>query len=131
MNDQHAPDSALEPADAPPRKLIFSNRFTVSRDVVFCPPTGVFAKFLTSILVVVGAWAALLCFTDGGDFMMPDGLGFALVVVVVSGLIAGEIVQLFRLPGLLGMLITGILLRNLPGVFLAAVYKITFPAIWS
>lgn len=46
----------------------------------------------------------------------PDGTHFLLIIMVVIAIVVGNIFAIIRLPALLGMLITGIVLKNIPGV---------------
>ena len=46
----------------------------------------------------------------------PNGTLFLLIAMVVCALLLGRLFELARLPALLGMLITGIVLKNLPGL---------------
>jgi Kef-type K+ transport system membrane component KefB len=46
----------------------------------------------------------------------PDGTHFILIAMIVVASIVGKIFTLVGLPALLGMLLTGIGLKNLPGV---------------
>jgi Kef-type K+ transport system membrane component KefB len=46
----------------------------------------------------------------------PDGTHFLLIAMVVVATLVGKVFTLARLPALLGMLVTGIVLNNLPGV---------------
>lgn len=50
-----------------------------------------------------------------GDPMLPGGEGFALGVLYATALVFGWIVSLTTMPGLIGMLVAGLVLRNLPG----------------
>ena len=52
-------------------------------------------------------------------FVFSDGHFFALMVLVVAASIGGMVARVFRLPPLLGMMIAGFLLRNLPVVGIA------------
>lgn len=52
-------------------------------------------------------------------FIIPDGHFFALMVLVLAASIGGMIAGVFKLPPLLGMMVAGILLRNLPVVGIA------------
>ncbi len=80
-----------------------------------CPPHGVIASSLSRMLLPVVLWVA--CFAALGPIARPpDGTIFLLVVLVVSGIVFGELVALVRLPPLLGMLIMGIVLKNIPGI---------------
>ena len=53
------------------------------------------------------------------DAMLPTGSLFALLVVVVASYIGGCVVSIIRLPALLGMLIVGIILNNVPPIDIA------------
>ena len=46
----------------------------------------------------------------------PNGTIFILILLVVFALICGWLFSLVRLPPLLGMLLTGIVIKNLPGM---------------
>lgn len=50
-----------------------------------------------------------------GDPMLPGGEGFALGVLYATALVFGWMVSLTTMPSLIGMLVAGLLLRNLPG----------------
>jgi Kef-type K+ transport system membrane component KefB len=46
----------------------------------------------------------------------PSGTIFVLIILVVLALIFGWLFSLIRLPPLLGMLLTGIVIKNIPGM---------------
>ena len=46
----------------------------------------------------------------------PNGTHFLLIALVVVATLVGQLFALARLPPLLGMIVTGIALKNLPGV---------------
>ena len=60
-------------------------------------------------------------------FDIPKGHFFALIVLVILSSIGGMITRLMRLPPLLGMMIAGFLLRNIPVVGIAG----DISPIWS
>ena len=60
-------------------------------------------------------------------FDIPDGHFFALVTLVILSSIGGMVARLMRLPPLLGMMIAGFLLRNLPVIGIAG----DISPIWS
>ena len=68
-----------------------------------CPPHGPIARVIALVLTIVLFWATLWGVT--GPQALPGGNFFALVVLVVLCSIAGALVRLIRLPGLLGKLI--------------------------
>ncbi|KAJ8022525.1 Sodium/hydrogen exchanger 9B2 [Holothuria leucospilota] len=83
-----------------------------------CPPHGTLASIITWCSVVLLLWAVL--FSVLGDDVLPGGNIFALYVLVVTSMVAGLVIQkLFRLPPLLGMLMMGFILRNVPYVDIA------------
>lgn len=58
--------------------------------------------------------------------MLPGGRGWAVLLVWLSGYLGGELVKLVQLPPLLGMLLAGVLLVNLPGGLVDAL-----PSSWA
>ncbi|KAI8521382.1 Sodium/hydrogen exchanger 9B2 [Branchiostoma belcheri] len=83
-----------------------------------CPPHGTAAQMFTLLVMVVLGWAALWAVTK--DEALPGGNLFALTVLLVVCVIAGELIQYIKLPPLLGMLVAGILLRNVPGIMVGS-----------
>merc|ERR1719278_1718305 len=89
-----------------------------------CPPEGEVAHILT--LVTVTACIFLAAWTMLGPIAAPGGSVFALLVLIILALIGGLCVKLFGrllsklvgvdivLPPLLGMLMVGVLLKNIP-----------------
>jgi len=92
-----------------------------------CPPRGQVAKVLTLSLILVTLWA--VCYCVLGEVAMPGhhhiyvtiegGTLFSLLVMFTVSSVAGWLVQWIHLPPLLGMLLTGILLRNVPYIDVA------------
>ena len=90
----------------------------------FCPPTGEVATTLTLILTIVAIFATAR--TVLGPIADVGGTIFALLMLILCALIGGKLIIGFcwilkrylkidlRLPPLLGMLIVGILLKNIP-----------------
>ena len=69
------------------------------------------ALLLTPFVLWLTAWATL-----GERGAPPNGTAFLLVWMVVAAIMAGKCFQLIRLPALLGMLLVGIFLKNIPGL---------------
>ena len=69
-----------------------------------------YGAFLLAVLCVL-LWLLL------GDAFLPRGAGFSLLVLYLAASAAGALVKRLsrRLPPLLGMLLAGLVLRNLPG----------------
>ena len=81
------------------------------------PPSGFVARALTRALIVLVGWAVLWSII--GQDVLPGGNIFGIFVVVVFASLGGFLVQLvpyLSLPSLLGMLIVGFMLRNVPGI---------------
>ena len=97
-----------------------SNRVTQP----FCPPSGEVATTLTLVLTMIAIFATAR--TVLGPIADVGGTIFALLVLILLALIGGKLILGLcwvmrryckidlRLPPLLGMLIVGILLKNIP-----------------
>ena len=85
------------------------------------PPSGFCGHVLTRGLIVLLIWAVL--WSVIGQDALPGGNMFGIYIVVVCaslfGFIVGKIPHL-RLPPLLGMLLAGLLLRNVRGIDFAS-----------
>lgn len=82
---------------------------------VRCPPHGQVGRLSTLFVVVLAFWAT--CMGMFGDVAKPpSGTIFVLIILVVLALIFGWLFSLIRLPPLLGMLLTGIVIKNIPGM---------------
>ena len=91
-------------------------------DSLRCPPHGTVGKLITIMITVLSLWAS--CISMFGDVAMPPrGTIFILIILIVLAKISGWLFSLIRLPPLLGMLLSGILIKNLPGV--------QFDGIWT
>ncbi|KAJ8306577.1 hypothetical protein KUTeg_017122, partial [Tegillarca granosa] len=78
------------------------------------PLQGNIAQYIQFIIICLQIWAVLIALTR--DQGLPGGNFFSLLVLFVCCVIAGYLISFIRLPPLLGMLIMGVLLRNVPGV---------------
>ncbi len=58
-----------------------------------------------------------------GDFVLPGGKVFPLLLVFVCAHILGYVVSKIYMPSLLGMLLAGVILVNIPGGILASADK--------
>jgi len=92
-----------------------------------CPPRGQVASILTISTILITLWAVSYCVL--GEVALPGhhhiyvtiegGTLFSLLVMFTVSSVAGWLVQIVHLPPLLGMLLTGILLRNVPYIDVA------------
>ncbi|KAG0427322.1 hypothetical protein HPB47_025627 [Ixodes persulcatus] len=79
-----------------------------------CPPEGPVSQGLSWLLLLALAWGALWGLF--GDGALPGGHFFSLLALVCAAYVGGQLVKLVRLPPLLGMLITGFILRNVDAI---------------
>ena len=84
------------------------------------PPRGFFGDVLTRGLVCFLGWATLWAIL--GKEALPGGNTYSLFILLVTASFAGFLVSKIpyvTFPPLLGMLIAGFLLRNVPGISVA------------
>ncbi|XP_071952954.1 sodium/hydrogen exchanger 9B2-like [Antedon mediterranea] len=84
---------------------------------LMCPPHGTLAKTLTYVFVLGVIWAAVWSIT--GEDALPGGNLFSLYVLLVCCKIGGILISFIKMPPLLGMLIVGLLLANVPYIDVA------------
>ncbi|XP_033644443.1 sodium/hydrogen exchanger 9B2-like [Asterias rubens] len=84
---------------------------------LMCPPHGRVSRDVTLVLFVLMSWGVVWGMT--GDAALPGGNFFALYVLVICCMVGGILIKLVRLPALLGMLIVGFMLRNIPYINVA------------
>ena len=95
-----------------------------ARHALLCPPHGTAAHLLTLALCCLAFWAA--AYAVLGRVALPGttpltvtiegGSVFSVLALLLAALVSGWAVQLLHLPALLGMMVSGILLSNLPGL---------------
>ena len=84
------------------------------------PPSGLCGQTLTRGLVVLLSWAVLWSIL--GRELLPGGNIFGIFNVIVLAALGGFLTRKLSkdtLPSLLGMLIVGFILRNVPGINVA------------
>ncbi|KAM5192279.1 sodium/hydrogen exchanger 9B2-like isoform 2-T2 [Mantella aurantiaca] len=85
-----------------------------------CPPQGLLAVAVTNVIMVALIWGVVWSIT--GSECLPGGNLFGIFVLLLCAVIGGKLVSLIRisnlppLPPLLGMLLAGFLIRNIPVV---------------
>jgi NhaP-type Na+/H+ or K+/H+ antiporter len=113
---------AKHPLPAAPSRLQRLHR------ALLCPPHGALASLLTTGLAAATVWGAAYSMlgqvalpgTDTITISVRGGSVFALLALLFTAWPAGWLVErLLRLPPLLGMLLVGILLNNVPGISVA------------
>ncbi|XP_051021673.1 sodium/hydrogen exchanger 9B1-like [Acomys russatus] len=96
-----------------------------------CPPQGQINKVITDGVMFMVLWLLLWALT--GQEVLPGGNLFGLVVIFCSAFLGGKILEGIRipvvppLPPLLGMLLAGFIIRNVP-IFYKFVH---IPTSWS
>ena len=85
------------------------------------PPRGTFGRYLTCTLICIVIWATLWSII--GVDAMPGGNIFALYILLVAASLGGYLIGIktkyVTLPPLLGMLVIGFMLRNVPYINIA------------
>ncbi|XP_043228018.1 sodium/hydrogen exchanger 9B2-like isoform X2 [Amphibalanus amphitrite] len=79
-----------------------------------CPPWGWLEGLLSAAAVTLAVWGLAVALT--GPHALPGGQIFGILCLLVLCLAAGWVAALVRLPPLLGMLIMGLCLANVPGL---------------
>ncbi|KAK3698371.1 hypothetical protein RRG08_022932 [Elysia crispata] len=86
-----------------------------------CPPSGKFAAVIVAVLIFAVWWASIISITKGETKPYP------LIIVFIGSWCGGYLIKSTTLPPLLGMLIVGCLLANVPGIDVAK----DIPSSWS
>ncbi|XP_068744939.1 sodium/hydrogen exchanger 9B2-like isoform X3 [Montipora capricornis] len=84
------------------------------------PPSGFIGRVLTRGLIVLLGWAVLWSIV--GRDLLPGGNIFGIFIVIVVAALGGFLARKLSkdaLPSLLGMLVVGFILRNVPGIDVA------------
>ncbi|XP_060082239.1 sodium/hydrogen exchanger 9B2-like [Ylistrum balloti] len=79
-----------------------------------CPPHGNIAWYMQFLILAGITWIVLVSLTHSEA--LPGGNFFSLFVLFYGAVVGGYLISFLRLPPLLGMLIVGAALRNIPGV---------------
>ncbi|XP_062580508.1 sodium/hydrogen exchanger 9B2-like [Saccostrea cucullata] len=84
------------------------------KDMLLLPPRGMVGFILQITIICLQIWGILAAIT--GSDALPGGNFFSLIVLFVFCVICGRLISFANLPPLLGMLIAGVFLRNVPGI---------------
>ncbi|XP_058923444.1 sodium/hydrogen exchanger 9B2 isoform X2 [Kogia breviceps] len=88
------------------------------RQTFACPPRGLLDRVITNVTMVVLLWAVIWSIT--GPECLPGGNLFGIIILFYCAIIGGKLLGLIKLPTLpplpplLGMLLAGFLIRNIP-----------------
>ncbi|XP_060570321.1 sodium/hydrogen exchanger 9B2-like [Ruditapes philippinarum] len=91
-----------------------ANIFQRIRYGLMLPPHGNLASYFQFAVVCLQVWIVLYTWTN--TEALPGGNYFSLLVLFVCCAIGGYLISFVNLPPLLGMLIMGLLLKNIPVV---------------
>ncbi|XP_005406291.1 PREDICTED: mitochondrial sodium/hydrogen exchanger 9B2 [Chinchilla lanigera] len=100
--------------EAPPD----SNCLQRLRQALACPPRGLLNRSVTNVIMAVLLWAVVWSIT--GSECLPGGNLFGIIILFYCAVTGGRLLGLVKLPTLpplpplLGMLLAGFLLRNIP-----------------
>ncbi|XP_053113994.1 sodium/hydrogen exchanger 9B2-like isoform X1 [Hemicordylus capensis] len=119
-NRQTEETALLNNSGQQPPKLAESKTSGKLRQIWACPPQGIAARTVTHVAAAALVWAVGWSIT--GRECLPGGNLFGILFLFFFAVIGGKIMGLIKLPGLppplpplLGMLLVGFLLRNVPG----------------
>ncbi|KAJ1206298.1 hypothetical protein NDU88_001705 [Pleurodeles waltl] len=90
------------------------------REIFVCPPQGILARTVTNVVMVFLVWGIVWSIT--GAECLPGGNLFGVLFLLLFAVIGGKLVGLIQLPTLpplpplLGMLLAGFLIQNIPVV---------------
>ncbi|XP_024430722.2 sodium/hydrogen exchanger 9B2 isoform X1 [Desmodus rotundus] len=97
-----------------------SNHLQRLKQTFTCPPHGLLDRVITNVTMAVLLWAVVWSIT--GSECLPGGNLFGIIILFICAIIGGKILGLIKLPTLpplpplLGMLLAGFLIRNIPVV---------------
>uniref|UniRef100_A0A8C7AIK1 Solute carrier family 9 member B2 n=2 Tax=Neovison vison TaxID=452646 RepID=A0A8C7AIK1_NEOVI len=95
-----------------------SNNLQRLRQTFSCPPHGFLDRGIINVTMVVLLWAVVWSIT--GSECLPGGNLFGIIILFYCAITGGKLLGLIKLPTLpplprlLGMLLAGFLLRNIP-----------------
>ncbi|XP_072480825.1 sodium/hydrogen exchanger 9B2 isoform X2 [Notamacropus eugenii] len=101
------------------------------RQIFACPPRSILNRIITNVTMVVLVWA--VAWSISGNECLPGGNLFGILSLFFCAVIGGKLLGSIKLPTmpplppLLGMLLAGFLLRNIPVIS----NKIQIKHIWS
>ncbi|KAM4811017.1 sodium/hydrogen exchanger 9B1 [Urocitellus parryii] len=85
---------------------------------ISCPPQGIVNKIITNGVILFMLWC--LTWTFSGSEALPGGNLFGLIIIFCSAFLGGKFLEIIRIPSvpplppLLGMLLAGFMIRNIP-----------------
>ncbi|CAO2600109.1 Sodium/hydrogen exchanger 9B2 [Lemmus lemmus] len=118
-NEPTEDSNLLNSGEKKPQELTTESSHLQSlRRILACPPHGSLSKVITNGTIVVLLWAVVWSVT--GPECLPGGNLFGILILFYCAVTGGKVFGLIRLPTLpplpplLGMLLAGFLLRNVP-----------------
>ncbi|XP_053414665.1 sodium/hydrogen exchanger 9B1 isoform X1 [Nycticebus coucang] len=90
------------------------------RMYISCPPEGLLNAMITNGVILFMIWC--LIWSLSGSEVLPGGNLFGLLIIFYSSIIGGKLLEFIRIPAvpplppLLGMLMAGFVIRNVPSI---------------
>ncbi|XP_036046683.1 sodium/hydrogen exchanger 9B2 isoform X2 [Onychomys torridus] len=120
-NEPTEDSNLLNSGEGKPQELARESSHLQSlRRILACPPHGWLSKVITNGTMVVLLWAVVWSVT--GPECLPGGNLFGIIILFYCAVTGGKMFGLIKfptlppLPPLLGMLLAGFLLRNVPAI---------------
>uniref|UniRef100_A0A8D2B090 Solute carrier family 9 member B1 n=1 Tax=Sciurus vulgaris TaxID=55149 RepID=A0A8D2B090_SCIVU len=91
---------------------------TKKQSYISCPPQGIVNKIITNGVILVMLWCLTWIFS--GSEALPGGNVFGLFIIFCCAFLGGKFLEIIRIPSvpplppLLGMLLAGFMIRNIP-----------------
>ncbi|XP_053414506.1 sodium/hydrogen exchanger 9B2 isoform X1 [Nycticebus coucang] len=88
------------------------------KQALACPPHGLLDRIITNVIILILLWAVVWSIT--GSECLPGGNLFGIIILFYCAITGGKLLGLIQLPTLpplprlLGMLLAGFLIRNIP-----------------
>ncbi|KAF4525946.1 hypothetical protein B566_EDAN000737 [Ephemera danica] len=116
-----APETKTGETDKEPHAGCMRRAWEVARPDVLCPRPS---RVQHAVLLLIAPLVLLLSVVSlvGPPALPPSGPIFQMLLLFVMAAAVGQLVSLVRLPPLLGMLLTGILLRNVGAFYMEGGY---------
>ncbi|KAL3831362.1 hypothetical protein ACJMK2_023115 [Sinanodonta woodiana] len=91
-----------------------ANFFQRLRAGLLLPPEGNIAYYVQFVFICLQIWVVLFSLTRT-DALLNGNL-FSLLILFIACVLGGYLISFIRVPSLLGMLIVGVMMRNVPGL---------------
>lgn len=113
-------DTALDLDDETQLSVTCKHKYHLCKDRLNSLCSGKTGRIFTSTLIMFAIWGAMVTVTKTES--LPGGNLFGLLIIFISSLLLGLLMSYFpfvQIPSLVGMLLAGILLRNVDAINVA------------